>query len=575
MKRILFTLAGIAALIFAASCQKETGIEAGKNGNVTFTVTLPGIETKAISDGLSATKLDFAIYDGEGNYLQALTESATVSDFSGKKATVTVQVIQDLSYQFVFFAHADGDGIYTFAPADKKLSVAYKAANDDKADCFYAATDVILVTGPLQKSVTLYRPLAQINVGSTASDIAAAELSNIDVDALKSKLTVKDVFNTMDLLTGEASGETDAEFTLAAKPTETLTVNGNDYGWIAMAYVLADAKQVSDVELDAQTNNTATDELIQLHREIANVPVQRNHRTNILGNIFSQTATFNIEIDSDFDARDFNVIIPAWDGVTRTEVTPSGNVYIITNGDELAWVAKATAEGNNFSGKTVKLAADINLGGHEWMPIGSAISGGVAFQGTFDGDGHTVSFFTIDGDESYGPNYLGLIGKAFTSPVIKNVTVTDVEIKNNQKWCGGLLGWGYTNVENCHAKRIKVGSDHPYSYKVGALIGFICEGNYTIKNNSAEDSEVLGSLQVGAIMGCVLYGNITITGNSVNNVTLTRNAYTGWGDDYQGYFGAIFGNGDSRANYTLENNTASNVTFVNCVPGDELYGITD
>ena len=150
-----------------------------------------------------------------------------------------------------------------------------------------------------------------------------------------------------------------------------------------------------------------------------------------------------------------------------------------------------------------------------------------------------------------------------------------MEIINNQKWCGGLLGWGYTNVENCHAKRVKVGSEHAYSYKVGALIGFICEGNYTIKDNSAEDCEVLGSMQVGGIMGCVLYGNITVSGNSVNNVKLIRNSYSGWGDDYQGYFGAIFGNGDLSATYTLENNTATNVTFVNCIPDDELYGVID
>ena len=177
MKKVLYTLAGMAMIALGAvSCQKETSFEAGKDGSVTFTVNLPGVETKAISDGTTAKKLDFAIYDGDGKYLEELTASAQKSDFDGKKATVTVQVIKDLTYQFVFFAKAAENSPYTFDAASKKLSIDYGAANLEAADAFYYATEPIKVEGAFSRDITLTRPLAQINFGSSNSDIAAAKL---------------------------------------------------------------------------------------------------------------------------------------------------------------------------------------------------------------------------------------------------------------------------------------------------------------------------------------------------------------------------------------------------------------
>ncbi|MEG1178488.1 MAG: hypothetical protein RSE40_07645, partial [Hydrogenoanaerobacterium sp.] len=68
----------------------------------------------------------------------------------------------------------------------------------------------------------------------------------------------------------------------------------------------------------------------------------------------------------------------AWDGTTKTEVTPtttgSFKTYNVTTGAELAWIAQEVNSGKNADftniSTTVKLAADIDLGGHTWTPIG-------------------------------------------------------------------------------------------------------------------------------------------------------------------------------------------------------------
>ena len=74
-----------------------------------------------------------------------------------------------------------------------------------------------------------------------------------------------------------------------------------------------------------------------------------------------------------------------WDG-TVAAVTPNGRTYIVTTAEELAWIAQQNASMEGFRGKTVRLAANIDLNGADrkrvWTPIGSKDQ---PFEGTFDG----------------------------------------------------------------------------------------------------------------------------------------------------------------------------------------------
>ena len=90
-----------------------------------------------------------------------------------------------------------------------------------------------------------------------------------------------------------------------------------------------------------------------------------------------------------------------WDGSADTSwyTEPSTtNTYTITTAAQLAGLAQLVNDGNSFSGKTVKLGADIDLAGKEWTPIGKS---GAMFQGTFDGGENTISNLKISSEESY------------------------------------------------------------------------------------------------------------------------------------------------------------------------------
>ena len=57
--------------------------------------------------------------------------------------------------------------------------------------------------------------------------------------------------------------------------------------------------------------------------------------------------------------------------------------------------AESVNDGEDYDGKYVALACDLDISGETWAPIGTADHGRTSgFAGTFDGRGYTVSNLT-------------------------------------------------------------------------------------------------------------------------------------------------------------------------------------
>lgn len=307
MKKLLYAFAAVATLLFAASCaQERLEAPAGDTVKATFSIALPdAVGTKAISDGTNADKLLFRAYDENGQLLEGLNQTV---DVNGKTATVEVDLVKDLSYQFVFWAQA-GEDKYSIANDGTITIVPGSMMNDGSWDAFYWHEPTFQVTGAFVKDITLTRPFAQLNVGAPDGDFSSAQASGIATDAasLKTNYKVK-VPNKINLLDGTVSGEAEVTFDSASHPAEKLIVSGTEYDWAAMVYVLAGTeKSTQDVTLELATTQTPTGGTATpktFTREIPNVPLQRNYRTNILGRIFTVGGTFNITVDEAFQKVD-------------------------------------------------------------------------------------------------------------------------------------------------------------------------------------------------------------------------------------------------------------------------------
>ncbi len=246
--------------------------------------------------------------------------------------------------------------------------------------------------------------------------------------------------------------------------------------------------------------------------------------------------TFNSEVSRDYCADGFEVKDNGngtYGVVESAETKPdgyqedaNGNVTI-SDEDGLFWFAKQVNEnGNTFAGKTVVLAADIDLKNAAWTPIGTSTN---QFKGTFDGQNKTISNISANCPSMEN---VGLFGFA-TNCTLKNVTLENVDIKG-KKNVGGLAGTVYagSTVENVTVKgNIKISASVQY---VGGIAGGYSYAKYVnckVIGDGADSSYIQDTLvgdytnYAGGIVGLYGEGAAGITGCEVSDITIRTVGY--------------------------------------------------
>ncbi|MDD6140389.1 MAG: hypothetical protein PUB61_03185, partial [Bacteroidales bacterium] len=300
MKKLFFCLCAASAMLFTACSDEAVNAPAEGESLVTITAQLPAdLGTRAFGDGTTATKLTYAVY--EAGQKTPLIESTDEVTFSGLTATVKLRLANGKKYDLVFWADA-ADAPYTFDAAAQTVNINYNGvtSNLEKLDAFFANEKNLQVNGTINKTIQLKRPFAQLNIGATDY----AEATDAAFTTASSAVKVNHVANALNLHTGVATGDEEITFDDAAVPAdgETFPVAGIDADYLAMNYLLVNVdKQLVDIEFTATSTK---DEKIT--RSYANVPVQRNFRTNIYGNILTEEANFNIVIVPGFENPDYN-----------------------------------------------------------------------------------------------------------------------------------------------------------------------------------------------------------------------------------------------------------------------------
>ena len=304
-------LAAAALTFLAVGCNKEqvTEVPDGQMVDVTFTAALPGeMATKALGDGQTAKTLHVSVYENDDAKTKLdLDKTATFTDL---KTQVTFSLVKGKTYNFVFWAQAEGATCYNIDDL-KNIKISYEGAvaNDEKRDAFYATRKELKVNGALTETIKLYRPFAQVNFG-TADLREAADAGFVPV---KSAFTATDVANVFDTFNAEGKVEgtaTDKVTFAAAKiPVEPLVIkDGTKYAWMTMNYIIPVGKQgekhISNVtaEFIPETGDAITASSPQ-------TPVQNNYRTNILGNLLTSQVIFNVEIVPIFNEPDNDIDI--------------------------------------------------------------------------------------------------------------------------------------------------------------------------------------------------------------------------------------------------------------------------
>ncbi len=529
MKKLFRFFVATALVAFAAACGNDSTdpyVPSNGDTDVTFSVAMPeGIASRAgaeVSDGTTATHLDYAIYvtgDLEDKAKpQVIKGEAT---FVNKQTEFTVRLVAGKSYDIIFWATAPENGVYTVDWTTKVLSIDYTndvTGNNEKRDAFVWVERGFVVKGEADpKTITLYRPFARLNIG--LDDVYTAMQAGYQLDATQVTASTHTQFD-FSLGTAEKPGAAvgamqEVTFDWATPVTNPATFklnNGDEYDWASFNYLLANTpSETTDVTVSFRYKEDQTPVTLP---EFSWIPIERNHRTNIVGSLLTDPATFKVVIDETFDDPAHEFIV--WDG--QLEPLPvaaaDGYIYIEKPGQMATLLA-------NASGLKAKLANDLDMGGYT-----VAVNPKHTSNLELDGQGHTLSNLVVESGAKVNGLFPSLVSSTVKNLVIEGIVVMPaaarVEIEGDY-YAGALAGatYGTVNVEQVTVKGAKVAGVN----KVGGLVGFVAENVLNVDGAVVEASEVstLSEADGGNVGGLIGYvtSNATVKNSTVKNTTIT------------------------------------------------------
>ena len=413
-------------------------------------------------------------------------------------------------------------------------------------------------------------------LGATTLNHTAAEAGIVEIKNEDGSFIVK------------ATAEANAEITATIEPTgateEALTV------------ATASKKNLVSYDIEVTGHKDASEVTLSFYVGKNLLDVEIYHK----GAKMTTGATYDIDtgyvtiVTSDFSP--FEVLFKYDSNVSAPEETEKGVLEISTAGQLLYLAEKVNVYGKTFEGQTVVLTADIDLTGINWKPIGQ--NGDKAgFQGTFDGQGHTISnLYVNQSDRAYqAAGFFGsaryatiknfkivnatiinlddagntdngaavVVGAAQFATTIDNVDVENATVVGNRR-VAAIAGYYVGTITNCDVKSVNLTANfdamgdgsYDNADKVGMIIAY-SNGASTISNNTVTGGSIIGYRDIGGIAGYATTS--TLTNNSVSGLSIVVNN----GHNYKSYAdldahdaGAIIGEGTAD-----ETNVATDVTI--------------
>ena len=366
MRKFFYGALALASVATLASCSSEEPIGSQPNdGKVTFTVSMPGENTR-FADGTSVDQLYYTVFQGETKVLDGV-QKWPKGDLS---TTVTLQLVANQSYDVVFFAdtkEAEDNGVYKYTAATADFTVAYNDAmvNSDPYDAFVKKEAITADGG--EKKVLLYRPFAQVNIGT--DDLGTDAVSKYGLGNFSSTLKINKtgLLSGMNFFSGDATAQAnDVTFSLenfSTLPGDKFPVDGTEekpYKYIEMNYLLVPAapegaaedwNNLLNVTYTINGKQNVVNEL-----NLSSMPTRQNYQTNIYGSLLTTQQTFNVEIKPAFTTPAFDVVIPANDAATFTSALQNPNVekIYIPAGVEVVLPAKSGSDFYSVNGPNGK-----------------------------------------------------------------------------------------------------------------------------------------------------------------------------------------------------------------------------
>lgn len=196
-------------------------------------------------------------------------------------------------------------------------------------------------------------------------------------------------------------------------------------------------------------------------------------------------------------------------------------------GIDLNLLAECVNAGISFKDEFFKLGTDLDYKGIAYIPIGGKYDKEDRFfEGTFDGDGHTIKGVNI----SSSTGDVGLFGGISKGAVIKNLTLDNASITGSDN-TGGIVGCNTGGtITNCHVtSSVTIQANGTNGERFGGIVGnngfYEIDGTKdkvyfygTVSNCSSAATLQSANRLVGGIAGnnepgCTLINNVVVGAN--------------------------------------------------------------
>lgn len=317
MRKLIHSILALAAVLSATSCTQESLKLVQDSSTVTFTVEMPEAATKAEDEDSQVNQLVYAVYRIKGNHEAAEAKSdisnpnvcqlvyqRAQSILDENRTIVHLEVVNDQRYIVLFWAQNENAWFtHTESLNDQDLPnlgefdityPSYYQSNSERFDAFTGA-ECIEVDGSASKSIKLTRPFGQLNIAADLPD-------NLNVAVEQTTVTVLEgAAAAYNVATGKGSGQTSPIVLVAPAPI----IGGfRDFdAYLSMNYVFVPEEKTNikvKYDIATSTHGTVTDEIL-------NVPVAKNYRTNIVGNLLTNDITYDVTLENTWSTTEFTV----------------------------------------------------------------------------------------------------------------------------------------------------------------------------------------------------------------------------------------------------------------------------
>ena len=498
MNKNLFKTFAIAAMaVLAGACAKEqVGSADGETVEMKFNVDVPEttITTKGLSDAAQVDELVFQVFlrgakDQNKHYIYTpvpeLTQTVPVVD---KKATVKVSLVKGQTYSFAFWAQTSDTKYYnTDDLRSVTMNTGLVKANDPKMDAFFAIKNEARVTVSYSKNVILKRALAQVNFGTKKYSGRSDELK-----AQKSYVTLTGVPNVFHPFMSGDSFACEGSETVKFNENEvisdeTLSVNDAEYSYLASVYVFAlnPNNTITDASAVVTLSNGKTTTI-----KAPNAPVKRNFKTNILGDLLTVDAVWNVDVAPEFEGGDTYDSVAAHLEAGK-EVTLSEDYFVADESKGVTLGVGVTSvlnlNGKKFSNKNglkdnkaaLQVHGDLTINGDgEVYCEGGADNNAIIVEqgghlvingGTYNVGAKSNATIFVMGPDKYGRNgsveinggvFMAEAGSDFVLNQHDDITVNCFSVKG-----GTFVGFNPASVHEAH----------------DAITSFVAEGYKSVK----------------------------------------------------------------------------------------------